>query len=402
MQVNPLTLHIRLTKHCNADCSYCSSWQESPDKRLSPESLDKALRFILESAPSVLGVTYTHVTAQFLGGEIAMVPAHELDEHIRVVKALCYERRISCVVGAQSNLILSERNASRLYDQFEGRIGTSIDLTTTSRTIKGDADKYRMIWKSADQYLQKQRSTPGAIYVLEPGSSEDARKHLREAVRSRRAITFRPIFKGGIEAVQVNTAAQFRDSMVSLFDEWFMRLPIIAEPFYQLCESRVSEVSGLDRIQSTACAFQNDCTRKSINIEPNGDLYVCLEMADAGLAPIGNALQGTWDQQALSLYASRASNMPVSCMSCPFVRSCQGGCMYESIAQGQGVHGKSYHCITWTALFQRIDAAIDKHGVEHVREWLHRIATRHENARLEGLAKAAEQQIEGGIVSAAE
>lgn len=66
--------------------------------------------------------------------------------------------------------------------------------------------------------------------------------------------------------------------------------------------------------------------------------------------------------------------------------------MFESIAQGNGVHGKSYHCMTWTALFQRIDEAIRTHGAEHIREWLHRIATRHENARFEGLARAAERE----------
>ena len=47
MLVNPLTLHIRLTKHCNADCSYCSSWQESPDARLTPADLRKSIDFIL-------------------------------------------------------------------------------------------------------------------------------------------------------------------------------------------------------------------------------------------------------------------------------------------------------------------------------------------------------------------
>lgn len=396
MPVNPLTLHIRLTKHCNADCSYCSSWQETPDKRLSPAGLEKALRFILGTSQAALGVSFTHVTAQFLGGEIAMVPEHELDEHIRIVEAVCAESQMGCTVGAQSNLILSERKAARLYDQFSGRIGTSIDLTTASRTIKGDAEKYRLIWKSADQYLQIARSTPGAIYVVEPGQVDDARKHLREAVRSRRAITFRPIFRGGIEAVQLNTAEQFRDSMVSLFDDWFLRLPVVVEPFYQLCEARVSEVSGLGRIQATACAFQNDCTRKSVNIEPNGDLYVCLEMADAGLAPIGNALSENWDYEAINVYASRASNTPVTCRSCPFYKSCHGGCMFESIAQGNGVHGKSYHCMTWTALFQRIDEAIRTHGAEHIREWLHRIATRHENARFEGLARAAEREFAEG------
>lgn len=396
MKVNPLTLHIRLTKHCNADCSYCSSWQESPDARLSPIALRETLDFILDSAPNALGVNFTHVTAQFLGGEIAMVPSTELDQHIQVVKAACAARGLGCAFGAQSNLILSQRNAARLYDQFEGRLGTSIDLTTSTRTIKGDSEKYRLIWKSADTYLRKSRSTPGAIYVVEPQSSADAILHLREAARSRRAITFRPIFQGGVEAVQLNSADQFKTSMVELFDEWFLRLPVIAEPFYQLCESRVSEVSRLSTVQATACAFQSDCTRKSVNIEPNGDLYVCLEMADAGMAPIGNGLKGEWYSDALELYASRSSNLPQSCTSCPYVKSCHGGCMYEAISQGQGVHGKSHHCSTWKAIFKRIDDAVAEHGADHIHEWLHRLATRHENARIAGVAKAAIHEF-GGV-----
>lgn len=396
MQANPLTLHIRLTKHCNADCTYCSSWQASPDARLTPDALERSLTFILDSGPGVLGVAFTHVTAQFLGGEIAMVPRAELDEHIRLVKRICAERGIGCVVGAQSNLIVSEQKAARLYDLFEGRLGTSIDLTTDARTVKGDAEKYRLIWKSADQYLRSKRSTPGAIYVVEPDSGADAIKHLREAARSNRAITFRPIFKGGIEAVQTNSAEQFRDVMTELFDEWFLRLPVIAEPFFQMCEARVDELGGMGRVQSTACAFQQDCTRKSVNIEPNGDLYVCLEMADAGFAPIGNGVRMEWYADALAMYSSRAGNLPGSCRECPYLASCQGGCMYESIAQGHGVHGKSYHCATWKALYARIDEAVAMHGLSHIHDWLHRLATRHENARLEGLSRAVDQHFSGG------
>lgn len=396
MQASPLTLHIRLTKHCNADCSYCSSWQGSPDERLSPTDLRKAIEFILDSAPQNLGVTFTHVTAQFLGGEIAMVPASELDSHIDVVKSVCASRGLSCIFGAQSNLIVSPRNAARLYDQFEGRLGTSIDLTTSTRTIKGDSEKYRVIWKSADTYLRKNRSTPGAIYVVEPDSAADAIFHLREAARARRVITFRPIFKGGIEAVELNSADQFKATMVELFDEWFLRMPVIAEPFFQLCESRISEVSALRRVQATACAFQSDCTRKSVNIEPNGDLYVCLEMADAGMAPIGNGVKGQWYSEALGVYASRSKNIPQSCKSCPYLKSCHGGCMYESIAQGQGVHGKSHHCSTWKAVFKRIDDAVAEHGAEYIHEWLHRLATRQENARISGVGKAAVTEFEGG------
>jgi len=388
MQANPLTLHVRLTKACNADCSYCSSWQESPDQRMRPKQLEKVVRFILDSAPVELGVKHTHLTVQFLGGEIALVPLAELKEHVALMKRLIHEYGLTCIVGAQSNLIVSERRAAELYDLFEGRIGTNIDLTSQTRTVKGDAERYRLIWKSADNYLRAKRSVPGAIYVVEPDKLPDAMHHLLDSAKSGRAITFRPIFVGGIKDVRVNPAQAYTDSLTQLFDRWFLKLPIIAEPFFQLCENRISEVAGLSRVVSTTCAYQSDCTKKSINIDPNGDLHVCLEMADAGLTPIGNGLSGQWDRQALSVYASRPDHLQQDCLKCPYFKSCQGGCMYESIAQGAGAHGRSTYCHTWKAIFARIDQAIEEHGAEFVHNWLQRVATRHANFRNEGMARA--------------
>lgn len=400
MQAKPLTLHVRLTKACNADCSYCSSWQESPDQRMSPDQLEKIITFILETAPAALGVKHNHLTVQFLGGEIAVVPHAELKQHVALVKRISAEYGMTCIVGAQSNLIVSERRAAELYDLFDGRIGTSIDLTSQTRTLKGDADKYRLIWRSAENYLRKFRSVPGAIYVVEPDKTADAMTHLLDCAKAGRAITFRPIFVGGIKDVKVNTAEAYTDALCQLFDRWFLKLPIIAEPFFQMCENRVSEVTGLGRLASTTCAFQSDCTQKSINIDPNGDLHVCLEMADAGLAPIGNGLDQAWDTQAISMFASRPEHLSDQCKKCPFLTSCQGGCMYEAIAQGAGAHGRSEYCHTWKAIFARIDRAIDEHGAEFVHGWMHRVATRHANFREAGVAKIY-TEVEG-VVSASE
>lgn len=69
--------------------------------------------------------------------------------------------------------------------------------------------------------------------------------------------------------------------------------------------------------------------------------------------------------------------------------------MYESISQGQGVHGKSHHCSTWKAIFKRIDDAVAVHGADHIHEWLHRLVTRHENARIAGVVKGDVREIEG-------
>ncbi|MEN1648064.1 hypothetical protein AAIH51_31515, partial [Pseudomonas aeruginosa] len=62
----------------------------------------------------------------------------------------------------------------------------------------------------------------------------------------------------------------------------------------------------------------------------------------------------------------------------------------------RSVHGKSYHCATWKAVYALIDEAVATHGLSHIHDWLHRLATRHENARLEGLSRAVDQHFSGG------
>ncbi|KKN89563.1 hypothetical protein LCGC14_0236950 [marine sediment metagenome] len=384
----PLTVHIRLTKACNADCSYCSSWQGSPDARMSPAELRRALEFVLSTCWDALGVRPTHITAQFVGGEISSIPLAELKEHVQVVEQVCAQHGMSVIAGAQSNLILTERKAVQLYDLFSGRLGTSIDLESDKRTVAGDAERYRVIWKTSDSYLRKRRSPPGAIFVVEPGGAPAAKRHMLEAARSARALTLRPVFTGGIKTVTVNSGPDFASVFTELFDTWFMRLPIIVEPFFQLLESRLTELESSTAASNSSCAFQSDCTQKSINIDPNGDLHVCLEMADAGFPAIGNALRGEWFHDAISVYSSRKENLSQDCIDCPYLASCRGGCMYESIAQGHGVHGKSDYCSTWKAIFGRIDTALQEYGVDAVREWALRLATRHENLRCEGVAKS--------------
>lgn len=400
--VSPLTLHIRLTKACNATCSYCSSWQESPDNRIRPSEFGKMISFILDTAPEALGFRPSHITAQFLGGEIATVPAAELEENIALLKTACASRRLSLSHGIQSNLVVSPGRAARLYDLFDGRLGTSIDLTGSARTVRGSAEEYRLIWREADRYLRKNRSTPGAVYVLDGAGLTDAHLHLVDSARVGRMLTIRPVFQGGTPGQQLRSADEIEAAMAELFQVWFMRLPIIVEPFFQLTQSRLAELTGLGQVLSTACAFQHDCTKKSLNLDPNGDLHVCLEMADARMAPIGNAKSGVWYSDALHMYSSRSTNLHADCRQCSYLKSCQGGCMFESMTQGHGVHGKSNYCGAWKSLFRLIDEGIEFYGPDQVHAWLHRIATRHENERSDGLVRATLEQIERGIACAAE
>jgi sulfatase maturation enzyme AslB (radical SAM superfamily) len=43
------------------------------------------------------------------------------------------------------------------------------------------------------------------------------------------------------------------------------------------------------------CPYWRSCSANSLNIEPNGDIYTCQEMADVGVGKLGNAISGEWD-----------------------------------------------------------------------------------------------------------
>ncbi|MDX2309689.1 SPASM domain-containing protein [Pseudomonas sp. On1] len=385
----PFTLHIRMTKSCNADCSYCSSWMENASSRMSPAAFMKSIDFILNRALPQLGAAPTFLSAQYIGGEILTVPFQELKECVRYLRKACAQHGIEMQDGAQSNLIGTPEKISRLYDLFEGRLGTSVDDFSQARTVKGSADNYRLIWKEADHYLRKQRSTPGAVFVLDQSGLTSARQQTRLAAREGRMLTLRPLFQGGTPGQALQGSERTKKALLETFDDWFMRYPIIVEPFFHLTTARVASFAGSPHQMPNACAFQADCTQRSLSLEPNGDLHVCQEMADAGLSRVGNALDGVIDTGLLEALAARSWRLSADCQACPFVKECQGGCMFESIQQGNGMYGRSAHCASWKALFRRIDAGIQEHGLEEVRGWLHRIETRHHNHKLDGLFKAS-------------
>lgn len=389
MTQQPFTLHIRMTKSCNADCTYCSSWMENASSRMSPAAFKTSIDFILDQALPQLGAVPTFLSAQYIGGEILTVPFRELEECIGYLREACARRGIEMQDGAQSNLIGTPEKVSRLYDLFEGRLGTSVDDFSQARTVKGSADNYRLIWKEADHYLRKQRSTPGAVFVLDQSGLSEARQQTQIAAREGRMLTLRPLFQGGTPGQVLQGAEQTMKALVETFDDWFMRYPIIVEPFFHLTAARVASFAGAGRTLPGACAFQADCTQRSLSLEPNGDLHVCQEMADAGLSQVGNALSGEMDRGLVEALAARPGRLSADCQDCPFVKECQGGCMFESIQQGAGMYGRSVHCASWKALFKRIDAGIQGHGLEEVRSWLHRIETRHHNHKLDGLFKAS-------------
>ena len=75
------TLHVRLTKHCNASCSYCSSHEpdEALAERMTPERYLLALDFIKKIIQKTkLGGDGGHLSINYIGGELLTLPCATL------------------------------------------------------------------------------------------------------------------------------------------------------------------------------------------------------------------------------------------------------------------------------------------------------------------------------------
>lgn len=367
----PFTLHIRLTKACNAQCTYCSSWQENPEKFMNAKSVLQSLSFISEQWGNY-GITPSYITVEYVGGEILLVPPAELEKIVVSVRQFFSEKGIAVHDGAQSNLIGSIERVRRLNALFDGRIGTSIDNTTNQRQIAGSAEKYRTFFIQSEESLMssQNRDRVPAVFTMDKKSIAGVSHELNLAARKKRNLTVRPVFSGGSDIEEINKE-DVTKAMLESLQQWFMKMPIILEPHFSLLKKRLKTHENRSFNESDdLCPFQANCAFRSLSLEPNGDLYICQEMADAGAGKLGNALQGVWDHELFEMISSRPSNLPSECKSCPYLSVCQGGCMLQAIQSGRGYFGKSEYCETWKALFGAMDYMIHYSNKESLHNWI--------------------------------
>ena len=362
----PFTLHLRLTHACNAECSYCSSWQKDPSERMHLAELIRCLEG-LEEFWELAGINPTFLNVEYVGGEILLIPPSELAEMVLLVRNR-FSGRMVVRDGVQSNLIGSPARLTQLSSLFEGRVGTSIDHFSNQRQLpgKGRADerasRYKTFFMESSNHLKSisGKSTPGVI-TLDKHNIGKVVQEIDLATAHHRDITFRPVFQGGCQIDSISSD-QLGEALDEGFVHWLRQgMRVHIEPFVSLFRRRLApdEASGF-------CAWQRDCAMKSLSIEPNGDFYVCQELADNNSFRLGNLINKEFKVELHSQLARRVEMLEKGCFDCPYFKSCQGGCMQQSVEAGTGMYGKTQWCNAWKRLFSRMDNAIAETGKERL------------------------------------
>nr|WP_157968176.1 SPASM domain-containing protein [Cysteiniphilum litorale] len=318
----------------------------------------------------------THFYLEFLGGEILTYPYNDLCEIVKYAREY-FGKFYKFDTGCQTNLIGSQQKVENLIKLFgKDKVSTSIDSFSSLRTVNGCDLKYRAIFKKNDDYLAKNYHRLPAVYVLDSDGLDNLEREVKRANHLSRNLNIRLPFNGGKD-VNYADLDRIAELMCGVFDKWVMNSNIIIDPFYLFLKKRINTFLGKSVKAITHCNFQCDCAIKSLNIDPSGDIYLCQEMADANLFKLGNVKDRRGlDQPVWNILQARTRLLHKDCLSCPYLKECQGGCMVNSIQSGNGVYGKPNECIVWKAIFRRIDSFLLSRNPEEVIEWLDNLETK--------------------------
>lgn len=372
------TLHIRLTKRCTAECTYCSSWQEKAIPYMSEADFSTAMNFISHEVLPLFGYKEKQkgfATIQYVGGEILTIPRKILRSCVFEARNIMAQHFTTVIDGVQSNLIGNPQRLKNLHTLFGKRIGTSIDNFSNHRRLGGSAEKYRTAAAKGRATLNKYRSfSPPAIFVVDKDGLKNLNSEIKQAEKQNYDLTLRPAFEGGSN-IESASKTQLAQNFGEVFDDWLLKSNIRIEPHYKLLTSRLATHSKNAKkfADSSGCPFQNNCAKVSLDLEPNGDLFVCLDMADSNQYCIGNAIKGTFNHDIWQELYQRQNHLDNECQNCKWLKECQGGCMSEAIHHTGSIYGHTELCNTWKTIFSRIDKAIENHGITKIEDWLYKL-----------------------------
>lgn len=235
-----LTLHIRITKKCNADCTYCSSFQTLADNRMSLDDLDKSLTFLSQLILNKnIGGNREMISVQYVGGEVSVLPLDYVEEYTKMV-----EQRLAPLFkyfqhGVQSNLIASKDKIIKLVEIFGTNIGTSFDNSTDQRRVQGDSSKYRTIFLKNQTTLKKIIGKKAAgVVVIDEKMEPFVFNEIDIANKNNTHLTLRPVFQGGMPIEEMNVS-NIIPIFEKAFDDWIMNSNISIEPFTSLLNKRL-------------------------------------------------------------------------------------------------------------------------------------------------------------------
>lgn len=361
--MNSLTVIIKPTNRCNADCRYCSARHSDQTDACGTMDLE-TLETLFEKIDEWVTHSKEAKGIKFIwhGGEPTLMPLDFFYKVIGLQENLekKHGQRLRMENNIQTNLLFLNGEKLDMLDILLSRngngkrstIGTSYDPLPGIRVLKnGD---YNREWERSVDLLRERNFPFGIVYVVHKRSIREIDRVLKTFTEKFPGvgIRFNPLYKEGkatqkgCESLYI-TPLEWGDFLVRLYRAWES---LDKKPGWQPLKE-VEEFHNKKR-SGICCDHAGRCSLTHLGIDTDGSVYTCGRGIDRKYKSFGNIHRHKISEILKSTARKEMMNrstflQSTQCSGCKWWRYCHGGCpMDAAIANENDIFKKSNFCIS--------------------------------------------------------
>lgn len=359
-----LTLIIKATEQCNANCVYCSVGSKNTKHvKMGEEVLsllfDRISGYLKQSAENEVLIIWH-------GGEPLLLGLEFFEKVYECETRILRENAKRVQHTLQTNLTLYRVAFDQILRKLRMTgIGTSFEHVDNLRGIgdSGDSLLYNRKFFEGLRLLRRTDLFLGIIYVVTSASLDkpvESLVYITNLIHNREkaGVRLNTIYLEGEarkeSALHLQVSPEeFGYFLGKAFTHWLRRrhtMPVV-QPFTSIYDY----LSNGNR--SFCCDEAGICSRSHLGIGPDGELFQCGRSMDAGLLKLGNIrdteIAGIVNHPVKKMIAERQEALAsADCADCRFFDVCHGGCPIDSYVHCGTMLGKSTFCETKKIFYQ--------------------------------------------------
>jgi uncharacterized protein len=355
--MNHLTIILKPTNQCNANCLYCSAWDPGEKNKIMSE---KTLEILFERIEE--WVRHSKRTRKIKiiwhGGEPTLMPLDFFYKTIDLEKKIKETHGLEIENNIQSNLLYLDQEKLEMLKRllaFNGQkrtIGTSFEPLPGIRIIKnGD---YTTEWEKSIELLKKNNFPFGIVYVVHRRSLDEFDTLVETFLKKfpQTGIRFNPLYREGralnraCQSLYI-TPLEWGDFLVKLYRIWDSHNK---KPGWQPLKEM--DAFHFKKDSRACCDLAGKCGTTHLGIDTDGTVYSCGRGIDRKYNSYGNIHQKRISEILTSPSRMAMTNRPAFlentyCHGCKWWQYCHGGCpMDAAINNNNDIFKKSNFCLS--------------------------------------------------------
>jgi len=360
-----LTLIVKATEHCNANCMYCSVGDKETKKNRMD---DEVLRLLFARIKTYLKKKPDDdVTITWHGGEPLLMGADFYRTAHRLQGDMLGNDAYRVEHAFQTNLTLFTEEFAEVF-RILGvtSVGSSFECHEGLRrlSLRDHGEAYDAQFFQALARLEKTGTSVGFISVVTSPMLDKPIESLTYVAnlfpdRINTGVQFNKLYLEG-EAAKSDlhylavSAADFGHFLGKAFSYWIKRKNILpsVQPFATLENHLVKGHASL------SCVDSGSCGATHLGIGPPGDIYQCGRSMDRRILCYGNLKENDFedvfnhpDKKRLNQRSRQLA--ATECSGCRFFPHCNGGCPVEAHRDSGNFMHRAPVCDTKRVFFEQ-------------------------------------------------